>query len=425
MDVKDFNRIVEKNKKIIAVALVAIILLALGPSLLNIVVPGPEGVRTANYGVQFQNTGVLKAGTKDTLPSGFEWSSNQPSTMVLEHKKGSGEPALGMWQDISWYYNNDAGKVRSEVQRAQLSSDPLAGSTKTLQYYKYTKVNDTQVKIEKVVLTLVPAEFIIQISAVPGAGVYTWKNVKLWYTLDTVVWMNAYARSPPDDPEPLTNDTTGLLSSSYRGAFPIYAWIDKYQDWVWTDANGNSRSNPPDSNAISFVQLDPSLQGRTIDLYTEPNDRYDLMLSTEVLQNKDLLARSLEPSKLPDPRFAQTVYFYITLTNFGCYVKPTGALGGYSSHEDWYPSVFYKVRVIYALWGDYVYLWTKSEAQDMGYEENEWQERSSSVEYHESPFSALMKGIGSWFSSNALWIWLIVGVAVVVVILLIVPRRRR
>lgn len=423
-DLNNIWDIIEKNKKIIAVILIAFILLAFSPSLMNILVPGPEGVRTLNYGVQFQSGSVCKAASMDTLPSGFAWVSNQPSSMIIEHKKGSGEPGLGMWQDISWYYENDAGKVRSEVQRASLTADPLAGSTKTLQYYRYTQVSDTQVKIEKVVLTLVPAEFVIQISAVPGAGVYTWKNVNLWYAMDTVVWLNSYANSPPQDPEPLTNDTTKLSSASYRGAFPIYAWIDKYKDWVWTDANGNSRSNPPDSNAISFVQLDPSLQGRTIDLYTAPTQKYQLVLSSDILQNKQLLQDALKPNKLPDPRFAQTVYFYITLTNFGCYVKPTGALGGYSSHEDWYPSVYYKVRVVYALWGEYVYLWTKSAAQQVGYEPGEWENRSSSVEYHESPFSALMKGIGQWFNQNAFWIWLVVGLAVVVFILIIVPRRR-
>jgi len=415
---------IERYKKFIAVGLVAILLLAFTPTLLNIVVPGPEGVRSVNYGIQFRDTGIYRAGSKDPLPPGFNWVSNQPGVMVVEHERDEGGPVFGMWEDIDWYYNHDSGKIRSEVQRARLTDDPLASTSKILEYYRYSELNETQVKIEKVVLTLIPAEFIIQISAVAGSGVYTWKNVNLWYALDTVTWMNAYADCPPEDPDPLVNETTELSSANYRGAFPIFAWIESYKDWTWEDEDGRIISVPPDENAMSYVQLDPSLEGRSIDLYTEPNDRYDLALSSDVLQNEELLSKMLEPNKLPDPRFAQTVYFYITLTNFGCYVKPTGTFGGYSSHEDWYPSVYYKVRVVYAMWGEYVYLWTKSAAEEVEYEEDEWEVRTTEVVIHESPWDHVFDGIADWFSANAWWIWLIVAAVVVVIVLQLLPRRR-
>jgi len=60
-DLNNIWDIIEKNKKIIVVILIAFILLAFSPSLMNILVPGPEGVRTLNYGVQFQSGSVYKA----------------------------------------------------------------------------------------------------------------------------------------------------------------------------------------------------------------------------------------------------------------------------------------------------------------------------------------------------------------------------
>ncbi len=414
------------KKKWIVIALVAVILFAYVPTVLSLV-PGPEGVRTINYGVQMSSgANVLRASKLDALPSGFKWVSTQPSVMTVEHQKTTqSEPFGGMWlSGPEWYYTNDGGQVRSEVQRAQLTGDPLSGTTKTLEYYKYVQINETKVQIKKVVVNLVPAEFILQLSIVPGKGVYTWEGQRLWYTLDTVTWMNAYASSPPADPDPLTNDTTKLMSSNYRGAFPIFAWVDEYKDWVWTDSLGNMKSVPPDTNAASFVQLDPSLEGRTIDLYTSPSQTYDLMLNSEILTNPALLEAALKPDSLPDPRFAQTVYTYITLSHFGAYVKPTGPLGGYSSNEIWYPSIFYELRVVYALYGEYVYLWTKQAAQDAGYDDDEWQVRNTTHEVWDSPISSFIKGLQSWFGQNALFIWLIIGVAVIFVIYMLLPRRR-
>ena len=405
-------------------------------------VPGPEGVRALNYGVQTNAySPIYVASMMENLPKGYTWVSNQPSSLVVKHLKDPGEPLGGFFVNgPGWWYDHDQGAVRSEVQRpALILGDPIHISKREIVYYKYVQKSPTEIEIHKMVCQIVPADFIIQISSVPGEGVYTWRNFRIWYALDTVTWLNAYAKEPPQDPNPLTNETVKFISANYRGAFPIIAWIEEYKDWVWKDEQGKTTSNPPDQNAISFCQLDPSLEGRFIDLYTSPGSTYQLYLSSDVLSNSDLLAEALKPNNLPDPRFAETVYFYITLTKFGPYVKPTGVLGSYSSFEVWYPSVFYRLRVEYAVYGEYVYLWTKETAEEAGYQyggeeegKGEWEVRETEEETYTDPLTSLINSVMNFLANPfallglGLFSLLAIGLVVAIVLFWLVgaPRKR-
>ena len=432
--------------KIILLLLLIVIAVYVGNKFYMLsLVPGPEGVRALNYGVQTNAySPIYVAARMEELPENFEWSSNQPSVLVVSHKKeySMWEPQGGfLISGPGWWYKYDSGSIRSEVQRpALILGDPLHISGRELVYYKYVQKSPTEVEIHKMICQLVPADFIIQISSVPGEGIYTWENFRIWYALDTVTWFNAYAKEPPPDPNPLTNESVKFISASYRGAFPIIAWIEGYEDWVWKTQEGTVRSNPPDDNAISFCQLDPSYKGRFIDLYTEPNSKYQLYLSSDTLSNPDLLAEALKPNNLPDPRFAETVYFYITLTRFGPYVKPTGILGSYSSYEIWYPSVFYRIRVEYAVYGEYVYLWTKEEAEEAGYDyggeeqgEGEWEIRKTEKETYTDPLTSLLNSVMAFltnpFALLGLGFFFLLAIGLIVVIVLFwffgAPRGRR
>lgn len=381
-------------------------------------IPGPEGVRAMNYGLQWGLGGkVLKASTVDALPSGFQWTNNQPSILSFKHVQDSGEPSGGFFVNGPWWwYDHGNGEVSSEVQHPMLSDDPVGLNTRQLTYYKYVKVSDTKVEIHKVVVHLIPADFVIQLWIKPGCGVYTFKDINVWYALDTVTWLNAYTSSPPPDPNPLTNDTVKFLSSNYRGAFPIIAWIGQYKSWVFTKDDGTAKSSPPEDAAVGYVNLEPDLSGRFIDLYTSPSSKYSLLLTADVVRNPDLVAQALTPNALPDPRFAETVYFKIRLAKFGAYVKDEG--NHYWSYSTWYPSVYYRLRVVYAVYGEYVYLWTAKSAEEVGYTPDTWELRETKKEEYLDPITWFFRAAGAWLSNpiNQLWVLLIIIVIVIIVI---------
>lgn len=394
---------IEPYKKLIILTVAALIIYSYGPGLLSSVIPGPEGIRASNIGVEIAHSGVVRAGTLSPLPTGYTWGDNQPSNMGLKHLKQPGEPWGGFQLNgPEWWYHNDAGEVKSEVQRPTLT-DPFNPGNRRLTYYKYEKINATAVTIRKYVVDLVPADFTIQLYATPRGGLYTFHDTQLWYALDTVTWTNAYTTTPPPDPNPLTNSTVKYQSSSYRGAFPITAWIGEYQSWVWHKEDGGGYSNPPTPDAEGFASLSPSLEGRYIDLFTEPESKYDLLLTSEVAGNPTLLEAALAPGYFPDPRFAETVYFSITANSFGGYVQPTGILGSYSSYTAWYPSASYRVRVLYAVTGEYVYLWTTDAADEAGY--GDWEIHEPTHETSTDPITWLATTISSWFTniSPASW----------------------
>lgn len=386
---------------------------------LSMIVPGPEGVRAMNYGVQFPNNPnnkVLDCSVPDPMPSGYSWGMTGDKVMTFKHQDLTQGNLFVTDQDM---YKYGPGEIRSEVSRPLFMTDPLK-PTQTLTYDKKIRISSNQVEIHRFTVNIIPAEFVIQISAVPSQeGVYTWTNTRIWYVLDTVVWENAFPGTLASTLS-LENSSTVLLASNYRGAFPILGWIDKYQDWTWTKPDGSSNTVPPDSMAAAFCQLDPSLEGREITLYTAPDSTYNRMLSSDIVNDEEFLRKALEPNNLPDPRFAQTVYFYITLTNFGAYIHHTGFLG--MTREIYFPAVYYRLRVVYAVYGEWVYLWTAQSAAQVGYYPETWQVRNATKVTQYDPITKfwldLSSAFNNWISDN--WAklggftMLIVGVIVVI-----------
>jgi len=212
-----------------------------------------------------------------------------------------------------------------------------------------------------------------------------------------------------------------FLSSNYRGAFPIIAWIGQYKSWVFTKDDGTAKSSPPEDAAVGYVNLEPDLSGRFIDLYTSPGSKYSLLLTADVVRNPDLVAQALTPNALPDPRFAETVYFKIRLAKFGAYVKDEG--NHYWSYSTWYPSVYYRLRVVYAIYGEYVYLWTAKSAEEVGYTPDTWELRETKKEEYLDPITWFFRAAGAWLSNpvNQLWVLLIIIVIVIIVISIASP----
>jgi hypothetical protein len=351
--------------------------------------------------------------------------------MVIAKIGNSGDQPNGLGLQLNgpgYFYQYDGGQVRSELSRAQIQATigGLPASTQTLTYYKYVNNANGSVTIDQVVVQIVPVDFKIGISSVPSqtGGVYTFKNVELWYALDGTTWTNAYASAPPNNPVSLSNSSTVLCSSTTRDIFPIIAWIQGYQDITtnptYINEAGASTGTAPDSGIAGFTQITPSLAGRQIDLYTGPSTTYDLGLQSDTVKNTDLLQAAMNPDALPDGRFASTVYFRLDLNSYGAYMKATGFAGLWSSWDTWYPSTQYEVRALYAISGEYVYLWTNTTANQNGYNDTTWTPRNSTVIVNTDPFTAWVNGIESWFSNPLNSIGLLIGLVAVGIILVVI-----
>ena len=186
-----------------------------------------------------------------------------------------------------------------------------------------------------------------------------------------------------------------------------------------------------------YVDVDPDFRGRQIALLTDDPSKssnpgtYRLLLTKYVLEQAvagntldDVISKSILP-KIPRG-FSPTVWFAITLINYGPYSKdntPWYNPWKWSDYETWYPASYMRIRVLYAVWGDFVYLWTKEEAQQQNYH---WENRSSDHVKHEDldPLQQFFKAIGDWWNGacqwlanpwNQLWIFFILIVIVLIV----------
>lgn len=335
-------------------------------------IPGPEGVDMYFYGVQFKDsTKIYKASSMDTLPQDtdgldFTWGTTQTHLVTMSREKAGGEPLGGFyWNGPWWWYDHDKGRLRSEHKRvALMTEDPVGyGSRITkLEYYVQKWTEGDKVYWKKYVAYVIPADITLELSV--SEGCYNWEDLKLWYVLDNIVWINAFTSQQLEDPNP--PEGAVLNAYDFRGAFPVIAWVGGYTPWQWYDkASDTWKSSPPTTAAEKHADLDPSYRGRVIDLYTQPGQRYELLLSADVVSNPDLLHQAVAGG-LPDPRFSRNAYFYITLNQLGTYIDPEAQ---YSlSYTAWYPVVHYRIRTLWVVYGEYVYAWTTEQEQQHQYE---------------------------------------------------------
>jgi hypothetical protein len=121
---------------------------------------------------------------------------------------------------------------------------------------------------------------------------------------------------------------------------------------------------------------------------------------------------------LPDPRFAQTVYFPITLINYGALKREGGWWVTYW-HKEYYPTSYLRVRALYAIYGEWVYAWTQEEAEKQGYQ---WENRSSIISGSQSWWDKFLGGLGSWFTNPLTQFWLIFVIIAAVIIVVTVAN---
>lgn len=404
----------KKNANTIILIILLLAVLMASPLLLPrlSVIPGPEGADMYFYGVQFgSDQTIFKRESLDPLPvpkdwknvdqpeSEYKWRTTQTHATTIEKtQKQYGEPTGGYyWQGPFWWYEYGKSILRTEHSRLAfpMTPSPLGYGSQTTDISFYTrKWTEGNIEYwEHIACSVIPIDITLEISiaASSSSGPFTWNDVKLWYVLDSINWLNAYV----EDPNPPTNGT--LSTYNYRGAYPLIAWVGGYTPWQWYDPDSRTwKEQVPTESAKFKTDLDPSYKGRIIDLYTTPGQKQDVIYASDVVNDEALMntvARTV--GKLPDPRFAYTAYMYLTLNSFGAYVNPESHYS--SSYTEWYPVVHYRIRTLWAVYGEYVYSWTEEEADKYEYE---FEERSSSKrEVWVAPWEQIGRGIGAWFSN--------------------------
>ena len=415
------------------------------------VIPGPEGLNCKVHAVQFgdysnqlwvlgefrSNQILERLETSENLAIGSTSSTVEirgvyPNPYNTEFRKDihteAGIGPITASQDI--YTTLLIERERPTIHDVNVHGDPLGGDPSEITYIEYLtpqKREDNIITFKKYVIHVVPVEFVIQLS-VRGDRWAGWENTHLWLSLETTAWRTAFTESQVQqiqiylDKDPPENAT--LSAYDYRGGFPIWAWVCEWEPLTWYDEN--EREDQPSQNAYDNVRIRPDLSGREITLYTEPGYVQDLNLKpTNLLKDEGQLESVLigDISALPDPDFATTVYTPIYLEKFYPYYEE----GPWHNHYlyQWFPTTWMRIRVLYAIYGEFVYLWTVEEAQSQGYNPSSepgstWEKRMSTYKYEEGPW-AWLGDIGGWMASPSgiLTLLIVLGTIFIVAIILI------
>ena len=457
---------IERNKKIIAVLAVALLLLYLWNSglLRFTIVPGPEGVDcsmysavasggirvegetktlTTNVGTQsvigavYPNSWIAYTdysdydiwGTEYKRRMGYQWVRPDPKTPVVQAvlvDRSTGQVLNGV--------NLQIRISKPTMQDVNVHGDPLGRNPTQIDWYSY-EIQKTQtgntITWKHYEVYVVPVDFVIELSVRPvqDLDVGDFQNLDLWFVIDTVVWINAFTydqyallrQSPP------ANAT--ISAYNFRGGFPIWAWVGAWEPWQVSGRDGNpdkwydpSDIDPSDKGDLEqHLQLMPSYSGSEVTLYTKPGYIYTRTFAADIVKDPDKLKQMLanQISGLPDPRFAQTVYFPITLINYGALKKEWGWWVTYG-HKEYYPTSYLRVRCLYAIYGEWVYAWTQQEAQKQNYK---WENRSSTITGEKSWWDKFVGGWSSWLANpwNQLWIFFVIIVIVILVVTVLNP----
>jgi len=448
------------DQKVRVIALVCLLLAfsLLGPQLMKLaIIPGPEGLNCSVHGVQFGDYSnelwVLGEFRSNQILESLEVSENvgvgglnfasaysnleirgvYPNPYNTEFRKDIHvEAAMGpisASQDI--YTTLLIERERPTVHDVNVHGDPLGSSDpmeiKYIEYLTPQKKEGNTITFKKYVIHVVPVEFVVQMS-VRGDRWAGWENTHLWLSLETTAWRTAFTESQVEaiqewlDKDPPENAT--LSAYDFRGGFPIWGWVTEWDPLTWCDED--ERETSPPQNAYDNVRIRPDLAGREIALYTEPSYLQDLSLKEKnVLQDEALLESVLigDIAALPDPDFATTVYTPFYIEKFYPYYEEGPWWNHYLSQ--WYPTTWMRIRVLYAIYGEFVYLWSVEEAKEQGYNPSSepgstWEKRMSTYAYEEGPW-AWLSDVGGWLASPSgiLTLLIILGTIFIVVIILI------
>lgn len=356
---------------------------------------------------------------------GYQWMRPDLKTPVIKGlvvDRNTGDVVAGI--------NLQVRIEQPSMQDVNTHGDPTGRNPTQIDWYSFqkdkTQTGDT-VTWKHYEAYVVPVDFKIELTIRPlgDKWVGDFEDFDLWLVLDTVAWLNAFtADQMALLKEQLPNAT--ITAYNFKGAFPIWAWVGQWDPWVVSGRDGNPDKfyDPSDLSGEEIgelqthLQVQPSFGGSEVSLYTEPGYIYERLFAEDIIKNPEMLKQMIDSSipGLPDPRFAQTVYFPITLVNFGA-LKRTGGVWITAWDKEYYPTAYMRVRALYAIYGEWTYLWTQEEADKQGYE---WEDNTAIITGSQSMWDKFLGGLGEWLTSPWTYLWtLIISGALILVTLIV------
>lgn len=364
---RDIDNLKLRNIFLILVAILIVYFASSGYMRMSII-PMFEGLNVGIHGFSPYGSSTTYDTSQD-LPLPYVWISRDPYNAIIQKENC---------------------KVAIEIGLAY-KEDPI----KTVHYTVKTGEDNSKVYYKEIIGLLVPYYLDLQIYVPPGSyGEFQGDIV--WFVAQTVKWNRAIS-----DP---TNPYKSYVSSY---SIPIAIMIDDYKVVGFKDPSGALIQ--PNSNMLEYAQLSPSMEGRIFALYSEPSSYAKL---SDLYQDPQTIIQTLNQSltgnPTPDTRFKQQVFFPINLVKFGTYASWKLLWTDY-----YYPSVYYKLKVYYLQFGEFVFSVDKSMVED-------WEKRES-VLVNNQP--SIFEAIAKWFSSPlnifGLWVTGIVAFIIVIIIALI------
>jgi hypothetical protein len=485
---------IEKNKLIVLVAVVLLIVYGFGPSLSSltmvpVVNPGFEGAKCDFYGAVFNDPSLTGSPGAGTIHVYQDAVYEQP---LVSYSDNYGNREKIYWAvydtpnnlKISWQHQTvgivpgplvdhpDLGiHVQSDIQLEDISrqGDPLhwndsdVQAGRQIEYWtmKAVKTSETSEKVtysyvytkQKCLIT--PAEFWIgfyvdpaQQNAQTGSGWREgeWHNVQLWFTLRWDTWNNAYQKVWANDNDPNVNrayypngtvTSTEPPSEQFGTGFPIAAFIKGWEkagwdssSWesgpvsnpnevypVWLQTRGTSQTQYTPNDLANLkdalmakASTSPGLVGDFLTLMDAPGSGF----TYEAKETDFSDANLVNALKAPDTRMKSTMYFPVTVSDVGTYSEVTSAfLGIPTSWRIYYPSVYYRVRILYGVIGNFTYLWTEDVAKSalVNYP-NETERVGTRVIQTQDVWGMSWSWLGNPFNQ----LWLFFGLMVIVVV---------
>lgn len=456
--------------------------------LLGVISPGFEGAKCYCYGADFRfnsdwdGTYQLHRYQDAEDPLVYHEAWGDWDKIYWASVATPADVAIGwhthLWPDTERAKPHLGIHIESNIQLKDMDrqGDPLGwndtklDSGRRIEYWSRTLVKEeTEDKViyhytvEKESFIVAPAEFWVGFYLVPSqsdAGTGSgwregeWQQIVVWLMLDWTVWDNAYKDPWLDDPEinVFDNPHDGAVLNKektweYRGGFPIAGWIQGWEKAGWTSDFGEDEDplwfttrgkeskiytieQLADKKDIlmSKVQFAPSLVGQFLSLYNEPSASFDYeggmyQGGYSDIDYEDENNPVTTSVKTPDSRMKKTMYFPINIQNFGTYADGDW----WSGWRVFYPSCYFRIRMLYGVYGDFTYLWTEELARDKTVDYPVDGERHGTTVIHTrglgSPLIDWWNGVVNWFANpfNTFLSMIVLVLIVIVVISIASP----
>jgi len=203
--------------------------------------------------------------------------------------------------------------------------------------------------------------------------------------------------------------------------------------WLQTRGKENEIYTPEEladlkDKLMAKCSFAPSLIGQFLSLYNEPSAQFTYEASMYESGYSDINYEDennpvVSAVRSPDSSMKETMFFPINILNFGTYAEGDA----FSGYRVFYPSCYFRIRMLYGVYGNFKCLWTEELAKDPVIEYPDEIERHGTTVIHTSgpltPFADLWGGIGGWFTNplNQLWTVFIMLVIVIVVVTFLNP----